>query len=155
MMILSAKLAAEEERDANNTLVVIGVVGMFGLSGAVTPVNKQVEMEGRLPSHRPGRGRRRRCQTCRSARLPSGRAPISRRAGKITRPNKRINSRLFNGPTNISANVRIVLPGDPPVTHETTADLWIVTEGRQPPGRTARSSTRTAPNRFGTVSNAP
>lgn len=42
---------------------------------------------------------------------------------------KRNNSRLFNGPTNISANVRIVLPGDPPATHETTADLWIVTEG--------------------------
>jgi mannose-6-phosphate isomerase-like protein (cupin superfamily) len=42
---------------------------------------------------------------------------------------KRINSRLFNGPTNISANVRIVLPGDPPQTHETTADLWLVTEG--------------------------
>src|SRR3954470_18396729 len=42
---------------------------------------------------------------------------------------KRINSRLFNGPTNISANVRIVLPGDPAVTHETTADLWVVTEG--------------------------
>jgi mannose-6-phosphate isomerase-like protein (cupin superfamily) len=41
----------------------------------------------------------------------------------------RINSRLFNGPTNISANVRIVLPGDPPATHETTSDLWIVTEG--------------------------
>ena len=42
---------------------------------------------------------------------------------------KRINSSIFNGPTNISANVRIVLPGDPPQTHETTADLWIVTEG--------------------------
>jgi mannose-6-phosphate isomerase-like protein (cupin superfamily) len=42
---------------------------------------------------------------------------------------KRINSRIFNGPTNISANVRIVLPGDPPQAHETTADLWIVTEG--------------------------
>ena len=42
---------------------------------------------------------------------------------------KRFNSRLFNGPTNISANVRIVLPGDPPLTHETTADLWIVTAG--------------------------
>jgi len=36
---------------------------------------------------------------------------------------KRINSRLFNGPTNISANVRIVLPGDPAATHDTTADL--------------------------------
>ena len=42
---------------------------------------------------------------------------------------KRANSRLFNGPTNISANVRIVLPDDPPLIHETTADLWIVTEG--------------------------
>jgi mannose-6-phosphate isomerase-like protein (cupin superfamily) len=42
---------------------------------------------------------------------------------------KRINSRLFNGPTNISANVRIVLPNDPVRVHETTADLWIVTEG--------------------------
>lgn len=39
------------------------------------------------------------------------------------------NSRLFNGPTNISANVRIVLPNDPPQIHETTADLWIVTAG--------------------------
>jgi mannose-6-phosphate isomerase-like protein (cupin superfamily) len=42
---------------------------------------------------------------------------------------RRINSRLFNGPTNISANVRIVLPDDPVRIHETTADLWIVTEG--------------------------
>ena len=42
---------------------------------------------------------------------------------------KTINSRLFNGPYNISANVRIVLPDDPPQTHETTADLWIVTAG--------------------------
>ena len=39
------------------------------------------------------------------------------------------NSRLFNGPTNISANVRIVLPNDPPQVHDTTADLWIVTDG--------------------------
>jgi mannose-6-phosphate isomerase-like protein (cupin superfamily) len=39
------------------------------------------------------------------------------------------NSRLFNGPTNISANVRIVLPDDPPQTHDITADLWIVTAG--------------------------
>jgi mannose-6-phosphate isomerase-like protein (cupin superfamily) len=42
---------------------------------------------------------------------------------------KRNNSRLFNGPTNISANVRIVLDGDPPATHDTTADLWIMTAG--------------------------
>src|SRR5438309_6812451 len=42
---------------------------------------------------------------------------------------KTINSRLFNGPYNISTNVRIVLPDDPPQTHETTADLWIMTAG--------------------------
>ena len=42
---------------------------------------------------------------------------------------KRINSRIFNGPANISANVRIVLPGDPPLIHEDTADLWLVTAG--------------------------
>jgi mannose-6-phosphate isomerase-like protein (cupin superfamily) len=42
---------------------------------------------------------------------------------------KRINSRIFNGPANISANVRIVNPGDPPATHEETADLWLVTAG--------------------------
>ena len=42
---------------------------------------------------------------------------------------KRINSRIFNGPANISANVRIVLPGDPPLKHEDTADLWLVTAG--------------------------
>ena len=42
---------------------------------------------------------------------------------------KRINSRIFNGPANISANVRIVLPGDPPLTHEETADLGLVMAG--------------------------
>ena len=42
---------------------------------------------------------------------------------------KRANSRLYNGPTNISGNVRIVLPNDPPLTHEATADLWVVTSG--------------------------
>ena len=42
---------------------------------------------------------------------------------------KTINSRLFNGPYNISTNVRIVLPDDPPQTHETTADLWIIAAG--------------------------
>ena len=42
---------------------------------------------------------------------------------------KRNNSRLFDGPTNISANVRIVAGEDPPLTHATTAALWIVTAG--------------------------
>jgi len=48
---------------------------------------------------------------------------------KDNEANKRINSRIYNGPANISANVRIVLPGDPPATHVETADLWLVTEG--------------------------
>ena len=42
---------------------------------------------------------------------------------------KRNNSRIFDGPANISANVRIVLPGDEPLTHVDTADLWLVTAG--------------------------
>src|SRR3989442_15017317 len=42
---------------------------------------------------------------------------------------KRNNSRLFDGPTNISANVRIVAREDPPQGHENTADLWFVTAG--------------------------
>ena len=48
---------------------------------------------------------------------------------KDNETNKRINTRLYNGPANISTNVRIVLDGDPPATHEGTADLWLVTEG--------------------------
>jgi mannose-6-phosphate isomerase-like protein (cupin superfamily) len=48
---------------------------------------------------------------------------------KDNEANKRINSRLYNGPANISGNVRIVLDNDPPATHEGTADLWIMTTG--------------------------
>jgi mannose-6-phosphate isomerase-like protein (cupin superfamily) len=48
---------------------------------------------------------------------------------KENEANKRANSRIYNGPANISANVRIVLPGDPPLTHVGTADLWLVTAG--------------------------
>src|SRR5207244_5009442 len=48
---------------------------------------------------------------------------------KANEAQKRINSRIFDGPANISANVRIVLPGDEPQTHEGTADLWLVTAG--------------------------
>ena len=48
---------------------------------------------------------------------------------KDNEANKRINSRIYNGPANISANVRIVLPNDPPLTHVETADLWLVMEG--------------------------
>jgi mannose-6-phosphate isomerase-like protein (cupin superfamily) len=39
------------------------------------------------------------------------------------------NSRLFNGPMNESANVRIVIEGAGPLVHPKTADLWIVQAG--------------------------
>jgi mannose-6-phosphate isomerase-like protein (cupin superfamily) len=46
---------------------------------------------------------------------------------------KRPSSRLFNGPTDTTTswttNIRIVLDNDPPLVHEGTADLWIVTAG--------------------------
>jgi mannose-6-phosphate isomerase-like protein (cupin superfamily) len=114
----------------NNTLIVIGVIGVFGLGGAVTH-GQQAGRNGGAAAQPPAQGR--------GAAAPVPDLPIGKTAfwtsadiqarWKDNEVNKRINSRLFNGPTNISANVRIVLPGDPPVTHETTADLWIVTEG--------------------------
>jgi len=114
----------------NNTLIVIGVIGVFGLGGAVTH-SQQAGRNGAAAAQPPAQGR--------GAAPPVPDLPVGKTAfwtsddiqarWKDNEANKRINSRLFNGPTNISANVRIVLPGDPPVTHETTADLWIVTEG--------------------------
>ena len=62
----------------------------------------------------------------------------------------RNNSRLFNGPTNISANVRIVAGEDPPLVHETTADLWIVTAGTAVARTTASLSRAVAKVRFAT-----
>src|SRR5437667_405601 len=102
----------------NSTMVVIGVIGLFGVGGAV--------------AHGQQRGGRGAAQA-----VPD--APIGKTAfwtnediqarWKENEANKRINSRLYNGPANISANVRIVLDNDPPATHEGTADLWIVREG--------------------------
>jgi mannose-6-phosphate isomerase-like protein (cupin superfamily) len=100
-----------------NTLVAIGVAGLVGLSGAISA--------GQAPGAAP------------AAQVPnlstdktmfwSADEILAR--WKENEAQKRINSRLFNGPTNISANVRIVLPDDPVRVHETTADLWIVTDG--------------------------
>ena len=97
-----------------NTLV-IGVI-VFGLCGAATLAQQGGAPAPPVPD------------------LPTGKTAFwtnedIQARWKDDEANKRINSRLFNGPTNISANVRIVLPGDPPATHETTADLWIVTAG--------------------------
>jgi mannose-6-phosphate isomerase-like protein (cupin superfamily) len=98
----------------NNALVVIAVIGVVGLGGAVT--HSQQAAAQPVPD------------------LPTGKTAFwtneeIQMRWKDNEASKRINSRLFNGPTNISANVRIVLDGDPPATHETTADLWIVTAG--------------------------
>src|SRR5881396_2172120 len=102
----------------NSTMVVIGVIGLFGVGGAVA--------HGRQGG---GRGA--------AQAVPD--APIGKTAfwtnediqarWQENEAKKRNNSRLFNGPTNISANVRIVGDNDPAATHDTTADLWIVTAG--------------------------
>ena len=95
------------------TIALIGVIGLLGLPGTVA--------HGQQPA----------------AAVPD--APTDKTAfwtnadiqarWKDNEARQAINSRLFNGPTNISANVRIVLPNDPPQTHDITADLWIVTAG--------------------------
>jgi mannose-6-phosphate isomerase-like protein (cupin superfamily) len=72
---------------------------------------------------------------------------------KDNEANKRINSRLYNGPANISMNVRIVLDGDPPATHEDTADLWLVTEGTATARTDGEIVQANGAARFGTASN--
>ena len=103
----------------SNALVVIGVVSMMALSGTVG-FSQQAGRAGGAAPPVPD--------------LPVGKTAFWAAADIETRWKdnerlKRANSRLFNGPTNISANVRIVLDNDPPLTHETTSDLWIVTAG--------------------------
>ena len=97
----------------NHALVVIAAIGLFGLSGALTHGQQAAPPVPDLPTGKTAFWTNEEIQA----------------RWKDNEANKRINSRLFNGPTNISANVRIVLDGDPPATHETTADLWIVTAG--------------------------
>lgn len=107
----------------NKTLAVIAVIGMIGLYGRVT-YGQQAGPRGQgagqaapaVPNLAVGKT------------MFWSAADIDAR-WKENEALKRNNSRLFNGPTNISANVRIVAGEDPPLTHETTADLWIVTAG--------------------------
>jgi len=107
----------------NRMLAVLAVIGAIGLCGAV--------MHGQQAGPR-GRG----------AGAPAPAVPTLAVGTTMFWPAADIearwkenealtrnNSRLFNGPTNISANVRIVAGEDPPLVHETTADLWIVTAG--------------------------
>ena len=101
------------------------VVGLIGWQGAAADAQQAGQQAGR------GRG-------AAAAQVPN--APADKTAfwsaediqarWRENESLKRANSRLYNGPTNISGNVRIVLPNDPPLTHEATADLRIVTSGR-------------------------
>src|SRR5213593_2553608 len=119
-----------------------------GMSLAVLLGNGALGQQ-RAPGQRGGRGE--------GAAAPD--APTSKTAfwtiddiqnrWKDNEAKKTINSRLFNGPYNISTNVRIVLPDDPPQTHQTTADLWIITAGTataetdgEMEGKTIRNGTR-------------
>ena len=107
----------------NKTLAGIAVIGLIGLCGTVTD-GQQAGQRGRgagaaapaVPDLTAGK----------TMFWPA--ADIEAR-WKENEALKRNNSRLFNGPTNISANVRIVAGNDAPLTHETTGDLWIVTAG--------------------------
>ena len=104
-----------------NTLVVIGAVGLLGLSG-VNIIGQQAA-PARQAAPAPA------VPNLSTDKTMFWSATEIQGRWKENEALKRANSRLFNGPTNISANVRIVLPGDQPLVHETTADLWIVTEG--------------------------
>ena len=104
-----------------NTLVVIGAVGLLDLSG-VNIIGQQAA-PARQAAPAPA------VPNLSTDKAMFWSATEIQGRWKENEALKRANSRLFNGPTNISANVRIVLPGDQPLVHETTADLWIVTEG--------------------------
>ena len=103
----------------NNRIVVVGVVGLFVLCGAAVQI-RAGQRGGPAAPAVP--------ELAANKTMFWTNEDIQAR-WKDNEANKRNNSRLFNGPTNISANVRIVVGGDPPATHDTTADLWIVTAG--------------------------
>jgi mannose-6-phosphate isomerase-like protein (cupin superfamily) len=103
----------------NNTVAVVGMIGMLGLSGAI--------LQGQQAGQRAG-------GAAAVADAPTNKTAFwtnddIQARWKDNEARHVINSRLFNGPTNISANVRIVADDDPPLTHDTTADLWIMTAG--------------------------
>jgi len=105
----------------NSTIAVIGVISWFALCGAAA----QAEAAQRGAAA-PVQAAAPDAPTDKTAFWTS--EDIQTR-WKNNEARRVINSRLFNGPTNISANVRIVLPGDEPLIHDITADLWIMTAG--------------------------
>ena len=102
-------------------IAAIGLLGLYGLYGAVVSGQQAGQGRGGAPAQA--------VPNLSTDKTMFWTATDIQSRWKENEALKRNNSRLFNGPTNISANVRIVLPGDPPATHDTTADLWIVTEG--------------------------
>ena len=115
--------------DAYEHLAAVVIAGLFGLNGTVAH-GQQGGQAGR------GRG-------AAAAQTPVPKAPTDKTAfwsaediearWKENEALKRANSRLFDGPTDLAtnwtANIRIVLDNDPPLVHEGTSDLWIVTRG--------------------------
>ena len=106
----------------NTTLAVIAVTGVIGLYGTVT-YGGQAAQGGRGGPAAPV------VPNLAADKTMFWTAADIEARWKENEALKRNNSRLFNGPTNISVNVRIVAGEDPPLTHDTTADLWIVTAG--------------------------
>jgi mannose-6-phosphate isomerase-like protein (cupin superfamily) len=103
----------------NNTIAMAGIVALLGSLGAV--------LEGQQRGERGG-------AAAAVADAPTNKTSFwssddIQARWKDNEAKHVINSRLFNGPTNISANVRIVADNDPPLVHDTTADLWIMTAG--------------------------
>ena len=105
----------------NSTMVVIGVIGLFGVGGAVA--------RGQQAGRGGGGGAAQAVPDAPIGKTAFWSAEDIQARWQENEAKKRNNSRLFNGPTNISANIRIVGDNDPATTHDTTADLWIVTAG--------------------------
>jgi len=105
----------------NSTMVVIGVIGLFGVGGAVA--------RGQQAGRGGGGGAAQAVPDAPVGKTAFWSAEDIQARWQENEAKKRNNSRLFNGPTNISANIRIVGDNDPAATHDTTADLWIVTAG--------------------------
>jgi mannose-6-phosphate isomerase-like protein (cupin superfamily) len=105
------------------TIAILGAISMLGLSGIVAYSKPAGQAAGTQFNHG---GKAPDAPTDKTAFWSSD--DIDAR-WKENEAKKFTNSRLFNGPMNESANVRIVIEGDGPLVHPTTADLWIVQAG--------------------------
>ena len=103
------------------------VVGLIGWQGAAADARQAAQQAGR------GRGAAVQVPNAPTDKTAFWSAEDIQARWRENETLKRANSRLFNGPTdattNWTTNIRIVLDNDPPLVHEGTADLWIVTAG--------------------------